>query len=259
MPQADDEIAWPSTTTFARGIVRSALLQVETCYPAIVERYRPPSDGRPAQVEVRLARKYRKPLDNAEDLDATRGEVLEESKDDAGSVKYEAIGDYPAIGWVPVEWPGLAGMHLTGAVAVGEVGMLCNTGRSIDQWQTRGGVVDPVFSQQFNLANAVWRPGLRSGADAVTVPASGWRLGADDGSWAIEVRSSDKRIVITTPGPVEVGGEGPNPKAARVGDAIALDGATLAAINAIATAAGVATLPAATGSITGGSSKVGVA
>ena len=204
MPQADDEIAWPSTTTFARGIVRSALLQVETCYPAIVEQYRAPSAGRPAQVVARLARKYRRPLDNPDDLRADAGEVLEESTDDAGNARYEAVGDYPLVGWVPVEWPGLAGMHLTGEIAVGEVGMLCNTGRSLDAWQTSGGVADPFGSQQFNLANAVFRPGLRSGADDVVVPATGWRLGADDGTWSIEVTPAGQVAIVPGSGSAKV-------------------------------------------------------
>ena len=184
--------------------MRSALLQVETCYPAIVEQYRAPSAGRPAQVVARLCRKYRRPLDNPEDLDATRGEVLEESTDDAGNARYEAVGDLPLVGWVPVEWPGIAGMHLTGAVEPGEVGLLCNTGRSIDAWQTRGGTVDPFGSQQFNLANAIFRPGLRSGADEVVVPATGWRLGADDGAWAIEVTPAGQVSIVPGSGSAKV-------------------------------------------------------
>ena len=233
VPQADDEIAWPSTTTYARGIVRRALLQTETCYPAIVDQYRAPAEGRPAQVVVRLCRRYRRPLDNSEDV--RDGEDLEESTDDNGSTKYEAVGDYPAIGWVPVEWPGLAGMHLTGQVAVGEVGMLCNTGRSIDAWQTRGGVVDPFGSQQFNLGNAVWRPGVRSGADAVEVPSSGWRLGADDGTWAIEVTPAGQVSIVAGDGAeVRLGTNAATLGVARQTDSVAADATWTAFASAVA-------------------------
>lgn len=202
--QPDDRVARPSTTTYAREVIRTALLRVETCYPAIVDAYYAPAAGRPAQVDVRLCRRYRREIDSEEDL--REGCDLETVDDSAGNPRHYEVGDYPPIPRVPVAWPGLGGMHLTGKIDPGEVGLVLNTGRSIDLWQTRGGVVDPIASSQFALSNAVFLPGLRSGADPAEVPAAGWRLGADDGSWGIEVAEADGAVsVVPGSGKVKLG------------------------------------------------------
>ena len=198
--QFDDVVPAPDFAIFTREVLRSAAKRVRTAYPARVLAYYPPNAALkdPAMVDVQIARKYARQIEHAED--ALTGEEVREDAE-LGLI---ALKDLEPIPRVVVQYPGFAGMRITGPVPIGEEGLLITCDRSIDRWVRRGAapVQDPVFNHQMNWKDSIFLPGLRSGADAGfdVVPAAAWRLGADDGTWELTVDATTKDLALTTTG-----------------------------------------------------------
>ncbi|WP_223643957.1 Gp138 family membrane-puncturing spike protein [Corallococcus sp. EGB] len=96
----------------------------------------------------------------------------------------QVVEDLPVLNEVPVEWPGAGGFRLTFPVQRGDTGVLSFHDRALDEWKssTEARLVTPQDVRRHHLADATFRPGVRSPAapwtgarlDAVT-------LGFDDG------------------------------------------------------------------------------
>lgn len=204
MAQFDDLVPDPGAGfgfgIFARVVIDAAVKRVQVAYPARVLAYYPPDAalGDPAMVDVQIARKYARQVEHEED--AKDGEEVRKDRE----YGLLAVADMPPVPRVVVHYPGFAGMRMTGPVPVGEEGLLITCHRSIDRWVRRGSdpVQDPVFPHAFNLKDSIFLPGLRAGADEGfdVVPAAGWRLGADDGSWELLVDADTHDLSLTTTG-----------------------------------------------------------
>jgi len=196
-----DPVPSPDFGIFARVLIESAVKKVQVAYPAIVTAYYPPNPVTkdPAMVDVQVARKYARQIDHLEDALPT-----ETTREDA-EYGLLATADITPVPRVVVQYPGFAGMRITGPLAIGEEGLLVTCTRSIDRWVRRGAVPvqDPVFQHAMNLKDSIFQPGLRSGADVGfdIVPEAGWRIGADDGTWEMYVDSETKGLSLTTSGP----------------------------------------------------------
>lgn len=66
----------------------------------------------------------------------------------------------PVITNVPVAFPRGGGFRLTFPLAAGDEVLLVFSMRSIDRYQTKGGVVDPGDDRRFHLADAMAIPGI---------------------------------------------------------------------------------------------------
>lgn len=200
VPQFDDPVPTSDFSIYTRVLIESAVKRVQVAYPARVTAYYPPDPvkGDPAVVDVQIARKYARQIEHEED--ANDGEEVREDP----TYGWLALADMTPVPRVVVQYPGFAGMRITGPVPVGETGLLVTCTRSIDRWVRRGAVPvqDPVFPHAMNLKDSIFLPGLRSGADDGydVVPADGWRLGADDGSWELLVDATTQDLNLATAG-----------------------------------------------------------
>lgn len=173
-----------------------------------------------------------------------------------------------------------AGWLITHELAEGDQVLCLAADRALDSWEgSDGGLVDPRMRRYHQAMDAVVLGGLApAGAQTLVGDPGELFVGREDGQVSIRLRNDGRALltagpkddaatieikpdgtIVITPAVtrrVEIGGEG-GPNVARVGDGIALDGATLTAINAIATAAGAPTLVAATGSISANTCRVG--
>lgn len=201
MAQNVDPVPDPTFGIFARVLIESAVKKVQVAYPAIVTAYYPPNPVTkdPAMVDVQVARKYARQIDHIED--ALPFEITREDAE----YGLLAVADVTPVPRVVVQYPGFAGMRITGPLMVGEEGLLITCTRSIDRWVRRGAVPvqDPMFQHAMNLKDSIFQPGLRSGADIGfdIVPDAGWRVGADDGTWELLVDQATLALSLTTLGP----------------------------------------------------------
>ena len=83
----------------------------------------------------------------------------EVSQDESGSPLVESL---PIVNNVPVVFPGAGGYQLRFPVTVGDEVLLIFTDRSIDQWKSQGGEVDPIDLRRHNLTDAIAIPGLHN-------------------------------------------------------------------------------------------------
>lgn len=95
----------------------------------------------------------------------------------------------PLITGCPVSFPGGGSWSFTWPVSAGDTGLLVFCSGSIDKWLALGGEVDPGFTQQHHISDAVFVPGTRSFAtpisggaptDAMVLAASLLKLGNDN-------------------------------------------------------------------------------
>lgn len=77
-------------------------------------------------------------------------------------VDQEAAEDRPTLSEVPFCWPRMGKAHLRFPVQPNDEGMILFSQRSIDLWQAKGGVVDPLDNRKFDYSDAVFYPGLSS-------------------------------------------------------------------------------------------------
>ena len=116
MAQNVDPVPSPDFGIFARVLIESAVKKVQVAYPAIVTAYYPPNPVTkdPAMVDVQVARKYARQIDHLEDALPT-----ETTREDA-EYGLLATADITPVPRVVVQYPGFAGMRITGPLAVGE-------------------------------------------------------------------------------------------------------------------------------------------
>lgn len=153
-----DERGTRTLTEAVSAAVDAALLEVRTATPARIESYSA-SDQRVAVLPL-LKRK------------SAAGELLVPKP----------------IGNVPILFPRAGGFALTFPVAVGDVGLLLCSDRSLDLWlASDGGQVDPQNRRHHEMTDGVFLPGLHSWSDPIaTASASDLVLAKEDGS--IQVR-----------------------------------------------------------------------
>ena len=71
---------------------------------------------------------------------------------------------------VRVMWPGSSVSYDTHPLVAGDTGLLIFADRALDEWYRKGGAVDPIDARAHSLADAVFLPGLRPDANAITPP-----------------------------------------------------------------------------------------
>lgn len=156
--------------------VASGLARVELQIPARVEAY--DADGQ----TVRVAPLLRELVDDGE-----------------GN---ESPASLPVVDFVPVEWPGAGGARLTFPLAVGDTGLLCFAGRSLDEWKAAPNrIVTPADNRRHSMTDAVFRPGLRS-------PAAPWK-GARTDAVTLGYDGTSGMQVHITPGGIALGEPSP--------------------------------------------------
>lgn len=119
------------------------------------------------------------------------------------SGKGELVMEYPTF-TVPVFYPGLADMWIRGKLEAGEQGLLIMSDRALGRWlvagRADGNPVDPGDGATHgeNLCDAFFLPGLRSGPlFPVDVPSDGTKIGAQDGSANLYIKSAEMRLETT--------------------------------------------------------------
>lgn len=154
-----------------------------------------------------------------------------------------------------------AGWVITHELAPGDQVLCLAADRALDSWEgSDGALVDPRMRRYHAAMDAVVLGGLAPAGAQTTVGEPGELfVGREDGQVSLRLRNDGRALltagpvgagatieirpdgtVVVTPAPgkrVEIGGVG-GPNLARVGDTMSLDNPTIAAINAIATAAG---------------------
>ena len=185
-----DERGTRTLTEALSAAVDAALLEVRTATPARVESY--DAAEQRATVLPLLKRK------------SAAGEMLVPKP----------------IGNVPVLHPRAGGFALTFPVAVGDVGLLLCSDRSLDLWLEQGGQVDPQSRRHHQMTDAVFLPGLRhwDGVPSAVVgtdPSTDLVIAAEDG---------DSFIILRPDGEVRIKGS-----VVRLGDPAATAALALAA------------------------------
>lgn len=170
----------PGLDQFANMLMREILIRMFVGMPGTVIAWTPPNkaESEPAFVQVRPDFKFSYILDR--------------------EVKTEEM---PIIPNVPVHYPGMAGIYMRGPIDPGETGWIKFAQRSIDVWINKGGPIDPVDPRILDINDAIFEPGLRHGVNAQDVSPGHYVLGAEDGSWKLEVDKAAKNITLTTSGP----------------------------------------------------------
>lgn len=237
--------AEPTLADLLRHTAREVKLQIRTHAPATVISY----DAARQTVRVRVDHLLTKPVISAADTARTLQQQPGSRLDEAG----ESIVLAPVIlDGVPVAWLSTSTASFVLPMSPGDTGQIHISDRSLDTWRdgVSGEAVDPVSATTHQLRSAVFVPGLRTRANPIAnVTGTSVQL---DTTAPIEIGASSTAINLGPPAQLAV---------ARVTDTIALDAASIAAINAaIAGATSVPPVPAPvtslTGTITSGSSVV---
>jgi len=170
----------PGLDKFATALMREIMLRMFVGMPGTVISWTPPDEveGKPALVKVRPDFKFSYVLDR---------QVL--------------VEELPVIPNVPVHYPGMAGIFMRGPISPGETGWLKFAQRSIDVWIDKGGPIDPVDNRILDINDAIFEPGLRHGSNAKSVSPDHFVIGAEDGSWKLEIDKNTKDLTLTTSGP----------------------------------------------------------
>ena len=252
---------------FARSIMLETLIQLRVGMPATVTAWHAPVSGQlPALVDVQPGFVFSIALNTPAELPA--GYTLRES----GGAFYGQRA-LPVIQRCPIQYPSGGGANLRGPLAVGSEGWISIADRSLDAWISEGGPVDPALVQYHDLSDAVFCPGLRSGAAGQTVPTDRTTLGPEDDSAGLDFAALDGSITLRTEGPqltlesatAILLGQGATLGVARLTDTVAADASMLAwiaaaqvvlAAAAVLTATPVPIPPSDFGVISGGSAKV---
>lgn len=90
-------------------------------------------------------------------------------------VKYEGEDEVPedpiTIPGIPVRWPGASSGYMRTNLVPGDTGHVVFFDRCLSPWLLKGGPVDPINGRTHALADAVFEPGMRHGANPI-VPVS---------------------------------------------------------------------------------------
>lgn len=161
----------PTLAQAVRAAIEARLVDVHTSIPARVESY----DAAKLKVSV-------KPL------------IKRGYPDEAGDRVVESL---PVITDVPVAFLGTGAFRFTFPIAKGDTVMLMFSQASLDIWLAKGGEVDPVDDRHHSINDAIAIPvDLRpftnakpASTDALVVEASEIRLGSDDASDPVALKS----------------------------------------------------------------------
>ena len=125
--------------------------------------------------------------------------------DDATTVQEPA-----AITKVPVCWPRAGDWFLSMPIAVGDYVLLVFADRSMDIWQQRGGVVDPIDLRRHNVTDAIAIPGVYPKPDVLTESdlATDFFIGEQGGAG----------VRIKTDGTIELGATAGTKQGVALGD-----------------------------------------
>lgn len=161
----------PSLNETVRSVIQQVLADVHVCLPAEVVSYN--SSNQTASVQPQLKRGY----------------------DENGSI---TLVNLPVIPNVPVCHPRAneAWIHLP--VKAGDNVLLIVAERSLDNWKSQGGIVNPASRRKFNLTDAFAIPGGYSPATPFS-PKNG-----DD----LEIRNDQNVMSITPSGEVSITSQG---------------------------------------------------
>lgn len=178
-------------------VAREIALELRVCMPARVVQYIAPEAGpRPTPPRARVMIDFSAVVAGEPDEAQPGDKVLPPEAGEALLAK--TYGDAPIL--VPVHFPGGWGGWSRGELLPGELGKLVFSDRSLDEWQIDGGVGDPIVPafghlHGFNLCDAWFEPGVRSGKSMSalapgpsTIPAGSSAWGLADGTAGIEVR-----------------------------------------------------------------------
>lgn len=78
------------------------------------------------------------------------------------------VQEMPRVNKVPLCWPRAGNWFLSAPLAPGDYVLLVCADRSIDTWQERGGIVDPIDLRRHNITDAIAIPGVYPRPDALT-------------------------------------------------------------------------------------------
>jgi hypothetical protein len=180
---------------FARSIIQETLIRLRVGMPATVKAWRAPVPGQsPALVDVQPAFIFSIAINTPEEL--PDGYTLLET----GGALY-AQKALPLIPDCPIVYPSGGGAMLRGPLEVGSEGYIHIADRSLDSWISSGGEVDPVLVQYHDLSDAVFVPGLRSGATAQSIATDRTTLGPEDDSAGLDFAKLDGSVTLRTDGP----------------------------------------------------------
>lgn len=150
---SDDE----SNPTMARMlslVMDRRLEEVHTAMPGVVTAYDATTQQCSVQPSISLAYE-----------DETGQRVVEEP---------------PVITNVPVAFQRGGGFRFTFPLVAGDTVLLVFSMRSIDRWQTKGGVVDPGDDRRFHLSDAIAIPGVGKAGALVGLPDDHAAIGHAD-------------------------------------------------------------------------------
>lgn len=103
-----------------------------------------------------------------------------------------AATNLPEIQSVPVQMPSGQDWWIKAPIAVGDVGVLLFSERSLDNWSVTSGqeFVDPNDSRMFNLSDAIFLPGIRTSVNPIS--GAGTDLVVHNGSATFSVQKAGK-------------------------------------------------------------------
>jgi hypothetical protein len=133
----------PSISDVFSRVFSRALNDIRISLPGIVESY----DSSTQKVNVSPA-------------------VKETRETETGDVT-EAL---PVITDVPVIFPGAGIYRLTFPISAGDTGLIVFSSRSLEDWLSLGGTVEPADKRRFSLTDAVFIPGLRPFSSPLASP-----------------------------------------------------------------------------------------
>jgi hypothetical protein len=133
----------PSISDIFSRVFSRALNDIRISLPGIVESY----DSTQQKVNVSPAIKETRETETGEETEAL-----------------------PVITNVPVIFPGAGVFRLTFPISAGDTGLIVFSSRSLEDWLSLGGTVEPADKRRFSLTDAVFIPGLRPFSDPLTSP-----------------------------------------------------------------------------------------
>jgi hypothetical protein len=154
----------PTLTETIRTLIDAQLVDLNSCMPGVVVAYN--SATQTADIQPAIKREYWDGI----------------------------IQDRPIIPGVPVAFPRGGTAHMHWPLQAGDSVILIFSQRSLDNWKTTGGKVDPQDVRKFHLSDALAIPGVAAPPQAF-VP---------ENPNALEIVNDDMRVVFHDTGKVEL-------------------------------------------------------
>lgn len=162
--------------------------------PATVVAWNPavPAKQLPATVDVRMDFEQIRAINNAEEVQADRGERLVTQK--TGLL---AVAPRPVFRNRPYVVTGVGpAFSMRGPIAAGTTGLYIVVDRCIDQWINKGGPLDPADAAKHDLNDGFFLPLVYHGNNTPNIPTDVHQLGPDDGNAGLEIATGS----ASTPG-----------------------------------------------------------